>query len=78
MSAAPFAYRPTSCVIVDAAGVVVAFVSVRHAENEAVGHTLAAAPRLLAALKGVIRVADRATDEFDEARAAIAACEGGS
>lgn len=31
-----------------------------------------AAPDLLAALQGVLRVADRATDEFDAARAAIA------
>jgi hypothetical protein len=31
---------------------------------------------LLAALKGVLRVADRATDEFDAARAAIAKAEG--
>lgn len=31
---------------------------------------------LLAALKGVIRVADRKTDEFDAARAAIAKAEG--
>jgi DNA-binding CsgD family transcriptional regulator len=30
---------------------------------------------LVAALKGVIRVADRATDEFDAARAAIAKAE---
>lgn len=34
-----------------------------------------AAPDLLAALKGVLRVADRATDEFDAARAAIAKAE---
>lgn len=33
---------------------------------------IAAAPDLLAALMGVVRVADRATDEFDAARAAIA------
>jgi hypothetical protein len=33
---------------------------------------IAAAPDLLAALKGVLRVADRATVEFDAARAAIA------
>lgn len=30
-----------------------------------------AAPDLLAALRGVLRVADRKTDEFDAARAAI-------
>jgi hypothetical protein len=33
---------------------------------------IAAAPDLLEALRGVLRVADRATDEFDAARAAIA------
>ena len=37
-----------------------------------VGRLLAAAPALLEALKGVLRVADRQTDEFDAARAAIA------
>jgi hypothetical protein len=35
------------------------------------GRLMAAAPELLAALQGVLRVADRATDEFDAARAAI-------
>lgn len=33
---------------------------------------MAAAPDLLAALRGVLRVADRDTEEFDAARAAIA------
>jgi hypothetical protein len=33
---------------------------------------IAAAPDLLEALRGVLRVTDRATDEFDAARAAIA------
>jgi len=37
---------------------------------------IAAAPDLLAALQGVLRVADRATDEFDAARAAIAKATG--
>ncbi len=36
---------------------------------------VAAAPDLLAALKGVLRVADRQTAEFDAARAAIAKAE---
>jgi len=36
----------------------------------------AAAPELLEALKGVVRVADRATDEFDAARAAISKATG--
>ncbi len=35
-----------------------------------------AAPDLLAALQGVLRVADRKTDEFDAARAAIAKATG--
>lgn len=38
-------------------------------------HLIAAAPDLLEALKGVMRVADRATVEFDAARAAIAKAE---
>lgn len=37
---------------------------------------IAAAPELLSALQGVLRVADRATDEFDAARAAIAKATG--
>lgn len=37
---------------------------------------IAAAPELLEALKGVVRVADRNTVEFDAARAAIAKAEG--
>lgn len=39
---------------------------------------IAAAPDLLQALKGVVRVADRATVEFDAARAAIAKAEAAS
>jgi hypothetical protein len=35
-------------------------------------NVMLAAPELLEALRGVLRVADRATDEFDAARAAIA------
>ncbi len=37
---------------------------------------IAAAPRMYDALLGVLRVADRATVEFDAARAAIAQAEG--
>lgn len=37
---------------------------------------IAAAPELLEALKGVVKVADRATVEFDAARAAINKTEG--
>lgn len=40
-------------------------------EERANAKLIAAAPDLLAALQGVLRVADRATDEFDAARAAI-------
>ncbi|AXH72127.1 MAG: hypothetical protein [Siphoviridae sp. ctdc_1] len=36
------------------------------------GNLIAAAPELLDALQGVVRVADRETDEFIAARAAIA------
>lgn len=43
---------------------------------EADARLIAAAPDLLAALIGVVRVADRSTDEFDAARAAIAKAEG--
>ena len=39
---------------------------------------IAAAPDLLAALKGVVAVADRRTNEFDAARDAIAKAEGRS
>lgn len=39
-------------------------------------HLISAAPAMLAALEGVLRVADRATDEFDAARAAIAKANG--
>ena len=39
-------------------------------------HLIAAAPDLLAALKQVVGVADRKTDEFDAARAAIAKASG--
>lgn len=37
---------------------------------------IAASPDLLAALKEVVAIADRKTDEFDRARAAIAKAEG--
>lgn len=43
---------------------------------DASSRLICAAPDLLAALKAVVRVADRATDEFDAARAAIAKAEG--
>lgn len=45
----------------------------RHIAN---ARLIAAAPDLLEALKGVVAVADRKTDEFDRARAAIAKAEG--
>jgi len=48
----------------------------RYQELRANARLIAAAPELLEALKGVVRVADRATDEFDAARAAISKAEG--
>ncbi len=45
-------------------------------EAEANARLIASAPDLLAALEGVLRVADRKTDEFDAARAAIAKAKG--
>ena len=45
-------------------------------EQQANAKLIAAAPDLLAALQGVLRVADRKTDEFDAARAAIAKATG--
>ena len=46
--------------------------------KEADARLIASAPELLAALIGVVKVADRATVEFDAARAAIAKAEGGA
>jgi hypothetical protein len=46
------------------------------APYQANGRLIAAAPDLLDALKGVVRIADRQTVEFDAARAAIAKAEG--
>ena len=45
--------------------------SERKAIQEANARLIAAAPKMLEALKAVVRVADRATVEFDLARAAI-------
>lgn len=45
-------------------------------ESDANIRLMAAAPDLLAALQAVVRVADRKTDEFDAARAAIAKAKG--
>lgn len=45
---------------------------VEEGSQEANARLISAAPELLEALRGVLRVADRATDEFDAARAAIA------
>lgn len=45
-------------------------------DPEADARLIAAAPELLEALKGVVRVADRSTDEFDAARAAISKATG--
>lgn len=60
---------------VGAASSVVAKVTCRSSwieEHKANARLIAAAPDLLEALIGVVRVADRATVEFDAARAAIA------
>ncbi len=40
--------------------------------NNANANLIAAAPELLEALQGIIKVADRDTDEFNKAKAAIA------
>lgn len=45
-------------------------------DNAANARLIAAAPDLLEALQGVLRVADRKTAEFDAARAAIAKATG--
>lgn len=47
------------------------------AETAANAKLITAATDMLEALKGVLRVADRATVEFDAARAAVAKAEGG-
>lgn len=44
--------------------------------DERYARLIRAAPDLLKALQGVVKVADRATDEFDAARAAIAKATG--
>ncbi len=46
------------------------------AMQQANAQLMSAAPELLSALEGVLRVADRATVEFDAARAAIAKARG--
>lgn len=46
--------------------------------DEGNARLIAAAPDLLAALEGVLRVADRQTTEFDAARAAILKATGAS
>lgn len=45
-------------------------------DSDANAHLICAAPKLYEALVGVIRVADRKTDEFDAARAALAEARG--
>lgn len=47
-------------------------------QDEEMATLFAAAPELLSALQGVIRVADRDTDEFIAARAAVAKALGES
>lgn len=50
---------------------------VAHALREDDARLLAASKRLYEALQGVLRVADRKTVEFDAARAALLAADGG-
>ncbi len=45
-------------------------------DEAAISALISAAPDLLKALQGVLRVADRKTDEFDAARAAISKATG--
>jgi hypothetical protein len=56
----------------------IAKVQIHTPEGEANARLIAAAPELLEALKAVVAIADRSTDEFDRARAAIAKAEGKS
>lgn len=56
----------------------VAEVNNRRDEREANARLISAAPDLLEALEAVVSVADRATTEFDLARAAIAKARGES
>lgn len=59
--------------IVDSRGAVVA----EYVPSKALADLIVAVPELLAALKRVLAVADRKTDEFDAARAAVAKAERG-
>lgn len=71
---APFASRPWFKL----AKVVVRVDGEPSAEGKANLRLIAAAPELLDALEAVVRVADRNTDEFIAARAAIAKAKGGA
>jgi|GraSoiStandDraft_51_1057287.scaffolds.fasta_scaffold1412965_2 hypothetical protein len=57
-------------------GLIIARVYTDKGDEEANARLIAAAPELLEALKAVVSVADRATVEFDMARAAIAKATG--
>ena len=57
-------------------GLIIARVYNDKGDEEANARLIAAAPELLEALKAVVSVADRATVEFDMARAAIAKATG--
>jgi len=50
--------------------------SVSVEQGDADGHLIAAAPDLYEALKAVVGITDRKTDEFDKARAALAKARG--
>lgn len=54
----------------------VARIGITHVDHDANARLIAAAPELYEALRGVLRVADRATVEFDAARAALAKADG--
>lgn len=57
-------------------GTVAVILARRSVTGKADASLIAAAPDLLAALVAVVRIADRKTDEFDAARAAIAKATG--
>ena len=62
----------------DGENIVVAELNGPEDAREVNARLIAAAPDLLAALQAVLSVADRKTDEFDKARAAIAKATGAS
>lgn len=63
-------------VVVDDPSIVTGIRVIADCESEDDARLFAASRELLQALQGVLRVADRKTDEFDAARAAIAKATG--